>query len=168
MGRRGLGPPPHTPEPGGGGRVASLPAGLLPGQLVTFPVRSRAGIPPASPGQGLARAPAPEAAEQSGPAVTHPRPPLLLFHLGRTRRPAGRPACSPPPTKPRFLGRLSPAAAHSAQSREEGGRGGYPLGYFVPQSPVPTLPHHGGGGCRSEDSDVIPTSPQTSCVTLRL
>lgn len=33
--RCGLGPP--TPEPGGGGRVASLPAGPLPGQLVTFP-----------------------------------------------------------------------------------------------------------------------------------
>lgn len=37
----GLGPP--TPEPGGGGRVASLPAGPLPGQLVTFPGRRRTG-----------------------------------------------------------------------------------------------------------------------------
>jgi hypothetical protein len=40
---------PPTPESGGGGRVASLPAGLLPGQLVTFPVPPRAGSRADSP-----------------------------------------------------------------------------------------------------------------------
>lgn len=52
--RCGLGPP--TPEPGGGGPVASLPAGPLPGQLVTFPGQPRAGSLVASPGPGLAGA----------------------------------------------------------------------------------------------------------------
>lgn len=42
---------PHpTPEPGGDYLVASLPASLLPGQLVTFPVPPRSGSWIASPG----------------------------------------------------------------------------------------------------------------------
>lgn len=46
-----LGPP--TPEPGGGSRVASLPAGPLPSQLVTFPDQPCAGGLVASPRPGL-------------------------------------------------------------------------------------------------------------------
>lgn len=64
-GAAGLETPP-TPEPGGGGWVASLPAGLLPGQLVTFPVRQCRWDPGGLPGQVLAGEPAPEAAERSG------------------------------------------------------------------------------------------------------
>lgn len=46
-----LGPP--TPEPGGGSRVASLPAGPLPSQLVTFPDQPCAEGLVASPRPGL-------------------------------------------------------------------------------------------------------------------
>lgn len=64
--------------------MASLPAGPLPGQLVTFPGRRRTGKLVASPGLGLAEALVGAAASE-GPAVTQPRPPCLLFHPGRTQ-----------------------------------------------------------------------------------
>lgn len=79
--QHGRGPP--TPEPGGGGRVASLPAGPLLDQLVTFPGRPCVGSLLASPGQGLAGVRQSE--PQLGASVTQPRPPRQLFLRRRTQ-----------------------------------------------------------------------------------
>lgn len=80
-GTQRVGPP--TPEPGGGGPVASLPAGPLPGQLVTFPGWRRPGSLVASPGPGLAGSGVPS--HSGGPGLTEPCPPHLPFHPGWTQ-----------------------------------------------------------------------------------
>lgn len=55
--------------------MASLPAGPLPGQLVTFPGRRRPGRLVASLGPGLAGPGVPSSSE--GPGLAEPRPPHL-------------------------------------------------------------------------------------------
>lgn len=131
----GLGPP--TPEPGGGSRVPSLPAGPLPSQLVTFPGWRRPGRLVASPGPGLAGSGVPSHSE----GLTEPRPPHLPFHPGWTQ-----PGSLHAPLTPTQIRPLSLAAA----PQNPGGKRWVEveakpgllvlLKYFVPHSTI-LIPH---------------------------
>lgn len=94
--------------------MASLPAGPLPGQLVTFPGRPCVGSLLASPGQGLAGVRQSE--PQLGASVTQPRPPRQLFHRRRTQPSVLHAPLIPPKSRLLWL------VPHKTGTRRVGGK----------------------------------------------
>lgn len=143
---------PPTQEPGGGSRVASLPAGPLPSQLVTFPSGQASCWKPSC----LSRGPGAESQPLPGVALTQPHPspfppafPPRKNHSGTLRVPS---------TPSQVQAPLSGCCPNRTQDpgprvrAEVGAKSGLVScwEYFVSHSlififPAPPPPFHGGG-----------------------